>query len=348
MSEEDDWYRMAIHHTAGNQDTGGSVKEQVQWLQVFFQESRGYCDIAYQFLVGRDGSIWEGRPYDYYSAATGGNQNNGNMAISFMGCYDSQVCGGSSYPGPHVPSETMIDNVHDLIYTISQVEDIPTDSDHIKGHNDWPGNNTACPGDTIEERIPDWFVPPGPDYAASLVESGFPLADEAAIVLKIGETIEGYLEFENTGRSDWTAMTRVATLPRNEASPVYGDEWIEPHRAVAGDTNAAPGETARFSFSLKGREAGVYYQDFTLVQEGIKWFEDDGGVTPEEITLRIVVDDEEVVTDSGSLNDSSDPDYTRTPVSELGACACTSTPRRDALFPGLLALLGSILIRRRR
>ena len=30
---EDDWYRMAIHHTAGHQDTNGSIQAQVQMLQ---------------------------------------------------------------------------------------------------------------------------------------------------------------------------------------------------------------------------------------------------------------------------------------------------------------------------
>ena len=72
---------MAIHHTAGHQDTNGSIQAQVQMLQAYFQDSLGYCDIAYQWLVGKDGSIWEGRPYGYYSAATGGGQEKNQRGL---------------------------------------------------------------------------------------------------------------------------------------------------------------------------------------------------------------------------------------------------------------------------
>jgi N-acetylmuramoyl-L-alanine amidase len=340
VSTEDDWYRMAIHHTAGNLEQNGSVQEQVQWLQVFFQETRGYCDIAYQFLVGWDGSLWEGRPYDYYSAATGGGNNNGNAAISFMGCYDSVAC--IDVAGPHTPAQYMLNKVHELVYTLSQIEDIPTDSDHIKGHNDWPGNNTACPGDRIEAHISDWFVPPGPEFSASLVDNSFPLSDEAPIVLKLGETVSGYLAFENTGRSSWDSNTLLAPLPKDEASPVYGEDWADPSRVTASDEHPAPGEDGTFSFSLTGREPGVYYQEFSLLQENETWFDGDGGVNPTEIVLRIVVSDEEEIPGTDTA------DFTRTPVSELGGCACTSTPNRGGVFSGLLALMGALLIRRRR
>lgn len=165
---EDDWYRMAIHHAAGYQNYNRSIQELVQWIQASLRQSLGYCDIAYQLLIGWDGSVWDGRPYDYYSGATGGGNNDGNTAIGFLGCYDSVACVGLA--GPHVPSTETLTSAHNLIYTLSQLHDIPTDSGPIKGHQDWPGNASARHGDRISERAPDWFSPPGShDAVAQLV-----------------------------------------------------------------------------------------------------------------------------------------------------------------------------------
>jgi MYXO-CTERM domain-containing protein len=344
VTTEDDWYRMAIHHTAGVQEQNGSVKELIQWLQVYFQETRGYCDIAYQFLVAWDGTVWEGRPYDYYSGATGGGNNNGNSAISFVGCYDGTAC--DDLAGPHWPSDETLNSAHNLIYTLSQIEDIPTDSDHIKGHQDWPGNATACPGDRILARIPDWFSAPGPDFSASLTDSSFAFSDEAPIVLKWGESVSGYLEFENTGRSTWNQNTLLAPLPKDEPSPVFGEDWDSKKRVTSSDENPAPGNTGRFSFSLKGREPGVYYQEFSLLQENESWFDGDGGVTPDEIVLRIVVSEERVGADSGEPSETGETGDT--PTEEKGGCGCTASPTPPRLLFGFLGLMSTLLIRRRR
>ena len=341
---EDNWYRMAIHHTAGHQDTNGSIEEQVRWLQAYFIGTGEYCDIAYQFLVGSDGSIWEGRPYDYYSGATGGDQNDGNMAISFMGCYDSTAC----EVGPHQPTRTMLKKVHEFIYTVSQLEEITTDSDHIKGHDDWPGNNTACPGDYIEAQIPNWFVPPGPDWAATLTDSSFALSEEAPIVLKTGETLEGYFEFENTGRSTWTSNTTLAPLPMDEVSPVQADDWINGARVTTAEQNPATGGTSRFSFSIKGNAPGVYYQEFSLLEENTMWFNEDGGTDPAEIILRIVVDDEVVPADSGDSAAVDTSDFGREEIEDIGACACASSTPRSQGWIALIGLTGLVLTRRKQ
>ena len=58
---EDDWYRFAIHHTAGNQTSGGTVQGALQATQAWTMGGGGFCDVPYQFLVGYDGSLWEGR-----------------------------------------------------------------------------------------------------------------------------------------------------------------------------------------------------------------------------------------------------------------------------------------------
>lgn len=166
-STEDDWYRMAIHHTAGTQTYGGSVQGAVQVLQSYSMSGGEYCDIPYQFLVGYDGSLWEGRPYGYYSGATGDN-NDGNIAVCFLGCYHPSDCPNGA--GDAV-TEAMVDGGQLLVQTLAGLHAISSDSDAIRGHRDWPGNSTACPGDWLYDRLDDLREPLGPDWAATLVSS---------------------------------------------------------------------------------------------------------------------------------------------------------------------------------
>jgi hypothetical protein len=118
----------------------------------------GFCDVPYQFLVGYDGSLWEGRPYDYYSGATGGGNNDGNIAISFMGCYDGTACN----VGPHPATDEMMDAANVLVQTLVAMHSIPSDSDSIRGHQNWPGNSTACPGNYILDRFDELLQPLDP------------------------------------------------------------------------------------------------------------------------------------------------------------------------------------------
>jgi len=162
---EDNWYRMAIHHTAGNQTGGGTVQGAAQAVQAYTM-GEGFCDVPYQFLVGYDGTLWEGRPYDYYSGATGGGNNNGNIAISFMGCYDATECN----VGPHPATDEMMEAANLLVQTLVAMHSIPSDSDSIRGHQNWPGNSTACPGSYVLDRFGELLVPlTPPEVGAELV-----------------------------------------------------------------------------------------------------------------------------------------------------------------------------------
>jgi len=163
-STEDNWYRMAIHHTAGNQTGGGSVQGAAQAVQAYTM-GEGFCDVPYQFLVGYDGSLWEGRPYDYYSGATGGGNNDGNIAISFMGCYDASACN----VGPHPATDDMMEAANLLVQTLVAMHSIPSDSNSIRGHKNWPGNSTSCPGSYVLDRFDELLEPLGAIDTAELV-----------------------------------------------------------------------------------------------------------------------------------------------------------------------------------
>lgn len=296
-SLEDDWYRMAIHHTAGSQTSGGTVQGALQATQNYHLGTGTYCDIAYQFLVGYDGSLWEGRPYDYYSGATGGGNNDGNIAISFMGCYDADDCGTS-----HAVTDAMMEAGQRLVHTLAELHDVPLDSGSIKGHRDWPNNATACPGDLLHPRLDEFYAPLGPRWAADWVGSSF----DGPLVLAPGQTVDLWLDFENIGDGTWTSNTALAPLPRDEGSALANGSWLSDTRITAVDADTPPGGIGRFTFSISApAEEGVFEQPLGLVEEWAAWFADDGG--DGSPSLAVHVEAVEKTDDTGLASDDTAP-----------------------------------------
>jgi N-acetylmuramoyl-L-alanine amidase len=350
-STEDDWYRMAIHHTAGSQTYGGTVQGAVQALQAYSLGTGEYCDIPYQFLVGYDGSLWEGRPYDYTSGATGGGNNDGNIAVSFLGCYHPTSCSTS-----HSVTDAMMTSGQLLVQTLVGMHAIPSDSDSIRGHRDWPGNSTACPGEWLYDRLDELRAPLGPDYAAALV--GLTCAGAGAeLSLTTGTTGQCVLTVQNTGQASWTSgTTKLAPLPRDSASPLAASTWIEPARIATVGATVAPGETTAFTFDVYAPSAGDHTLSLTMLQELVTWFGDDGGPADGSIAVVVHVVDPEVPPDSGDPPvdtaplDTSDPPEPAptgptggpgqlTPLGTVG-CGCSSSgsPAAGTALAGLALL----------
>ncbi|KAJ6642557.1 Peptidoglycan-recognition protein LF, partial [Pseudolycoriella hygida] len=65
--------RIIIAHTATNNCTNqGTCTFRVRHIQTFHMESQGWDDIGYNFLVGGDGSVYEGRGWNKEGAHTKG------------------------------------------------------------------------------------------------------------------------------------------------------------------------------------------------------------------------------------------------------------------------------------
>ena len=82
-----------VHHTAGSNDYGQSdVPAILRGIQAFHQNSRGWNDIGYNFLVDKFGTVWEGRDGGIAAAVVGAHAegyNTGSMGISLLGTFTS-------------------------------------------------------------------------------------------------------------------------------------------------------------------------------------------------------------------------------------------------------------------
>lgn len=80
-----------ISHTASESgDTIAENKYLVRQVQCFHIESRRFRDIAYNFLVGCDGVVYEGRGWGVEGAHTYG-YNSRSVGISFVGCFMKEL-----------------------------------------------------------------------------------------------------------------------------------------------------------------------------------------------------------------------------------------------------------------
>ncbi|XP_023167280.2 peptidoglycan-recognition protein SC2-like [Drosophila hydei] len=78
-----------IHHTAGNYcSTRAACAQELRNIQNYHMNSLGWADIGYNFLIGGDGAVYEGRGWNAVGAhAT--NWNSKSIGISFLGNYNN-------------------------------------------------------------------------------------------------------------------------------------------------------------------------------------------------------------------------------------------------------------------
>lgn len=81
-----------LHHTAGSESGADGMRR----IQRFHMDTRGWHDIAYSFVVDRDGTVYEGRGFGVKPGATK-NHNSDSHAICVMGNYQTH-----DVPGPVV------------------------------------------------------------------------------------------------------------------------------------------------------------------------------------------------------------------------------------------------------
>ncbi len=151
-SKDSNKYRMAIHHTFTPPSSSGGYEARIRSIQAYHQDTRGWCDIGYHFLVTEDGRVWEGRPVDTMGAHVSGN-NTGNIGISWVGCFQKGACDGIS--SSNVPTDAAIEGAGHVMNALAKKFGISPTSADMKGHRDHPGASTECPGDGLEARIPD-------------------------------------------------------------------------------------------------------------------------------------------------------------------------------------------------
>lgn len=131
--------RITVHHTAelGGMDAKTDA-ELVRAVQVFHQETRGWADIGYHYLIGRDGKVYEGRPLHAQGAHAGGGNNVENLGVSLIGEFVDAL-----------PEPRQLETLRVFLEVQRTKHKVPMVEVH--GHRDF--KPTECPG----QAVYDWL-----------------------------------------------------------------------------------------------------------------------------------------------------------------------------------------------
>nr|DBA20386.1 TPA: hypothetical protein GDO54_017174 [Pyxicephalus adspersus] len=131
-----------IHHTAGAScNSKSSCSAQVRNIQNMHKNGNKWCDIGYNFLIGGDGSILEGRGWKTVGVHAA-NANSVNIGISFIGTFTSRA-----------PSNAALNAAKRLI-SCGVAKGYIKKEYRLRGHRNV--NKTECPGNSLYKIIKGW------------------------------------------------------------------------------------------------------------------------------------------------------------------------------------------------
>lgn len=187
-------------------EINGDPSKITRGIQRYHQETKGWWDVAYNYLVGQDGSVLEGRGWKNRSGANGSSKLNRQYGAICL------LLG----PGQR-PTDEMIDATRNTIKHFRQVFPRATE---IVGHKDI--SSTACPGEDVHALIGIGGLDPaipGKEGESITPVSGYPVPTRLLRKGSKGDDVR------------WT-QTRLNIKGASPALVVDGDFGRKTHRQV--------------------------------------------------------------------------------------------------------------------
>ncbi|XP_006871529.1 PREDICTED: peptidoglycan recognition protein 1 [Chrysochloris asiatica] len=133
---------VVVSHTAGSTcDSPALCQQQARNVQ-HYQMQNEWCDVGYNFLIGEDGLVYEGRGWKVKGDHTGVTWNPMSIGITFMGNYMERV-----------PPPRALRAAQNLLACGVAVGALSPHYE-VKGHRDV--QQTLSPGDQLYSIIQTW------------------------------------------------------------------------------------------------------------------------------------------------------------------------------------------------
>src|SRR5665648_138164 len=241
-----------VHHTAGsnNYATVAEAMQQIRNDQRYHIESRGWCDLGYNFVVDKWGNIYEGRARSLTQPVVGvhaGGFNTGTVGVSMLGTYGvapsaatqqavAQIIGWRlGFYGVN-PTGSMV--YHTGSGENSKFRDQDVSLPRVFGHRDVA--YTACPGDGGYAALPAIRA------VAEEFSSQARLAQAESVIRAMYADLLGR-QPEARGLADWSfGLLRGVPAQNIAASITQSEEYnrrkiSEAYRTVLGRGTDEPG-----------------------------------------------------------------------------------------------------------
>lgn len=130
-------YRLTVHHSGNAEDATTDSKTALRQFERA-HKGKGWACIGYHFIIGRDGTVFEGRPLKYQGAHATGDNNRGNVGICLIGNFDLR-------PVP----KAQLDSLRSVLERLRRQYDIPRTE--VRGHSHY--KTTECPGKYLRSWV---------------------------------------------------------------------------------------------------------------------------------------------------------------------------------------------------
>lgn len=120
---------LVLHHSVI--DEGDDIESLLE-IQNLHRNDRKWADVGYHYLIGKDGTIYEGRPINVRGAHVAG-YNTGSAGVCFIGNFMENL-----------PTDPQIDSGHKLIAWLAEALNLS----HLAAHRAF-NTDTLCPGDNF-------------------------------------------------------------------------------------------------------------------------------------------------------------------------------------------------------
>jgi hypothetical protein len=133
---------ITLHHSGSPQPLRpeDDVVAKLQRLQAWGETDRNWWDVPYHFLIGLDGTIYEGRDWHYMGETNTTYDPHGHLLISVVGNYNVQET-----------TPAQLEAIADLMAWAAAAFHVPLD--RIGGHYDYA--DTTCPGLYLRRYLED-------------------------------------------------------------------------------------------------------------------------------------------------------------------------------------------------
>lgn len=126
---------ITIHNTGGN----GTIESDHEYDKTV-NDNKG---LGYHFYITKDGTIQRGRPENKLGAHAY-HANSGNLGIALVGNFNETE-----------PTEAQIKSLISLLADLCTRYNLSPTRQVIRGHKEWPDNETDCPGNNLITKLDD-------------------------------------------------------------------------------------------------------------------------------------------------------------------------------------------------
>jgi hypothetical protein len=143
-------FRGAGHYTAGHRSANAEALKAEMRNDHAFHKSKGWGGLSYEAMVADDGTIGFGNPIDRKSAAVASN-NTGMVNICCPGTTGHRMTDAQKRS-----VRWLLDNWHTS--KVPKAHRLPKPAKNLtwRGHKEFPGQSTACPGDMLSQYKEIW------------------------------------------------------------------------------------------------------------------------------------------------------------------------------------------------